>query len=78
MLKYDQIFWIFFTPHMLTMLRQDPDRSYQKRRSAVGFRKKQFASNSHAEAFYPTKLNLYTEAPTAEVAYFHIPFLCVC
>ena len=60
------------------MLRQDQDRSYQKRRSAVGFRRKQFASNSHAEAFYPTKLNLYLEAPIAEVAYLHIPSLYVC
>ena len=49
------------------MLRQQHDRIDPKRRNVVDHRKKQFATPQYKETDYPTRLNFYSDAPTADV-----------
>lgn len=49
------------------MLRQQHDRIDAKRRTIVDHRKKQFATPQYKAADYPTRLNFYSDAPTADI-----------
>ncbi|KAL2211861.1 DNA primase large subunit [Sarocladium strictum] len=49
------------------MLRQQHDRIDPKRRNVVDHRKKQFATPQYKVADYPTRLNFYSDAPTADI-----------
>ncbi|PHH76036.1 hypothetical protein CDD83_4324 [Cordyceps sp. RAO-2017] len=49
------------------MLRHDDHRIDPKRRHVVDHRKRQFATPQYKDAEYPHRLNLYSDAPTADI-----------
>ncbi|KND91768.1 putative DNA primase large subunit [Tolypocladium ophioglossoides CBS 100239] len=49
------------------MLRHDYNRIDPKRRNVVDHRKKQFATPQYKDAEYPSRLNFYADAPTADI-----------
>ncbi|KAK3177417.1 DNA primase subunit pri2 [Lecanicillium sp. MT-2017a] len=49
------------------MLRQDYNRIDPKRRNVIDHRKKQFATPQYRDAEYKTRLNFYSEPPTADI-----------
>lgn len=49
------------------MLRHDYNRIDPKRRNVVDHRRKQFATPQYKDAEYPSRLNFYADAPTADI-----------
>ena len=49
------------------MIRQDYNRIDSKRRSAIDYKKKQFAVPTYKKPDYPHRLSLYEIPPTAEI-----------
>ncbi|PNY26173.1 DNA primase large subunit [Tolypocladium capitatum] len=49
------------------MLRHDHNRIDPKRRNVVDHRKKQFATPQYKDAEYPSRLNFFADAPTADI-----------